>query len=235
MKHTLQRIPLFAIVVAALAGQPAAPRASTIVTINSPYGKTTPVLAAIGTYQGSGQYILWQNKLTQECHFTRIGDPQGFIWPYFEIVTSDAATAKAGSFDDEVTIVSDAFETYCSNFGARRALGPPLSTGGFSVSGGEGRDYMENLRGSNTLDGEGGNDYLIGRDLFGGDGDDVLVSYAADDVENLRAGAGDDCIYDASGRAAYVFCGEGADSYSTGLTSEYMDSCEKPVPYCEIK
>ena len=90
-----------------------------------------------------------------------------------------------------------------------------------TLTGAEGRDYIQGFGGNDTLYGYGGADYLDGGDgddtLYGGDGADILVGGAGNDT--MIGGLGDDTYrIDSAGDVIVENANEGTDNIEIAAT-----------------
>jgi Ca2+-binding RTX toxin-like protein len=210
----------------------------------SPFGPATPVRVIVGTWAGGDQYVVFQNKLTNDCHSYQIGDSNRAFALVTVISGSDAATAPVGSFDDELSVVTTSQVTLtCQGFPDGITLGPtvlpppnpPFYT--LALRGLGGRDYLSGAAWGVQLLGDDGNDKLIGHEIYGGDGNDTLISTSSSpDQEYAMGGAGDDCLHDVSGRMILGHCGSGDDRYVAPIIStQGLPGCEIPVTSCPVQ
>jgi hypothetical protein len=217
--------------------------------LESPFGLGTPVNVTVGTLQGSPwQYVVWQNRVTQECRSTLIGDGYGPFAILTVISGSDAESAQPGAYDDQFFVVTSGTTSVDCAGSAPVTLTAPVIPGWVTLSvgaeafvhldlhGRKGRDLMVAPMRAVEMFGDEGNDRLVGRSLNGGEGDDTLVApMRSETYEVLRGGPGDDCIQDANAEADEVDCGTGHDLYVTPLDGHFMSGCEEPVTRCPAK
>jgi Ca2+-binding RTX toxin-like protein len=238
MKTILRHLPLVGLALGLSAqGAPGA-RAAPFPEFYSPFGATVPVRVGLGTV-GDSQLLIYQNKLTKECHTRVVGDGEGLWYYTLDVHGSDAEAASFGAFDDEITFVGRGQMTFeCAGSGGSVVTLTPIILGaGYALHawGHAGRDYIVGTGVPSILYGQAGNDRLVGDDLRGDEGDDTLMSGDANaSRETMSGGPGNDCFVDSNRTALTIRGGDGHDVV-VSTVSAHMEGIEEIVTSCPIR
>lgn len=205
--------------------------ANALTTIYAPWGTgvTSEVKALYGKdHNGSGAFIVWQNRFTGECTSQNLGTGNGLFDDY-QVVLTDGNDEFWTLAPGQATVQFCGMAWDSVNFGFHF----------LDVSGGYGNDLISSGSAGNDswIGGSQGDDFLwnnhSGSGIVAYDGNDTLATTG--NSMQMWGGDGNDCLEDSLKTATTFDCGNGSDKYAYTHAPSTKTSCESstfPAYFC---
>jgi hypothetical protein len=188
--------------------------AQAAVPLTNPWGNDPVIVGA--AMEDNQQKVVWWNEATGACFTDIVGNSTGLDQDYVvvggnsdDFVPHHYLPSCNGQYRDNDLRYNGYYLDYHMGGGRDDLLPMSAGYGNTYFFGGSNSDKMSMIYPMGDMQGEAGNDEIVG-DTGSGD--------------KLFGGDGNDCLWDHSGVAAAYDCGPGWDAYNI-----YHSSCEVPV------